>query len=246
MFFNNTLKLKFLVFFSATVGLAISQNLFAIESNTQQNVGSTSKPGSTSNTLKDIAFPLAQKTSISSGFGMRADPFTGEYQNHSGIDLPAHFGSGILAASSGRVKFTGYLPRYGNLVEIDHGQGFITRYGHADRILVNVGDLVMASQMIATVGTTGRTTGPHLHFEVSHNQTSMDPRAFLSGEGVGFLNLPTLTPIASVQRRVQYQVPQYSTYQVPKTSTASSSYTPKKYAVANDEIKPRIIYVSRR
>jgi murein DD-endopeptidase MepM/ murein hydrolase activator NlpD len=212
-------------------GLIASQNGFAIEA---------------SNTLKDVAFPLSQKSTISSGYGFRADPFTGEYQNHSGIDLPAHFGSAILAASNGRVKFTGYLPRYGNLVEIDHGQGYITRYGHADRILVNVGDTVMASQMIATVGTTGRTTGPHLHFEVSHNQTAMDPRAFLSGEGVGFLNLPTLTPAASVQRVAQYQVPRQTTYQIPKPSVSGSIYSNKKLAANSDEIKPRIIYVSNR
>ncbi len=207
---------------------------------------SIDKKTSSSGSLKDIAFPLAYKSSISSGFGMRSDPFTGDYQNHSGIDLPAQFGSSILAASHGRVSFTGYLPRYGNLVEIDHGQGYVTRYGHAERILVNVGDLVMASQIIGTVGTTGRTTGPHLHFEVSHHRAMMDPRAFLSGEGVGFLNLPTLTPLASAQRLVQYQVPQYISFSKPRSSNTESANNNKNATAASDEIKPRIIYVTRR
>ena len=237
---------QLLAFFSGSLGALLSSNVLAVENTTSQSVSASSKPTATTSTLKDIAFPLSQKSSISSGFGMRADPFTGQYQNHAGIDLPAHFGSAILAASNGRVKFTGYLPRYGNLVEIDHGQGYITRYGHADRILVNVGDTVMASQMIATVGTTGRTTGPHLHFEVSHNQNTMDPRAFLSGEGVGFLNLPTLTPVASINRPMRYQIPQYTTYHVPKSNVTPTAYANKKAVSVSDEIKPRIIYVSKR
>lgn len=239
-------NLRLLASISSTIGILFSPSLMAIEAGSQPALGSTTKPAGTVSTLKDIAFPLSQKSSISSGFGLRADPFTGEYQNHAGIDLPAHFGSAILAASNGRVKFTGYLPRYGNLVEIDHGQGYITRYGHADRILVNVGDTVMASQMIATVGTTGRTTGPHLHFEVTHNQNTMDPRAFLSGEGVGFLNLPTLTPVASINRPMRYQIPQYSTYHVPKSNITPAAYATKKTPSVSDEIKPRIIYVSKR
>ena len=237
---------KLLAFLSGSIGILLSSNLLAVESPSQPSVAASAKPVTTTNALKDIAFPLPKKSSISSGFGMRADPFTGEYQNHAGIDLPAHYGSAILAASNGRVKFTGYLPRYGNLVEIDHGQGYITRYGHADRILVNVGDTVMASQMIATVGTTGRSTGPHLHFEVSHNQNTMDPRAFLSGEGVGFLNLPTLTPVASLNRPMRYQIPQYTTYHVPKTNAVPTAYATKKAPSVSDEIKPRIIYVSKR
>ena len=243
---NSKLNYKLLAIFSGCLSAMLSQNVWAIEASPQQNVASVNKPVATTGSLKDIAFPLPQKSSISSGFGMRADPFTGQYQNHAGIDLPAHFGSAILAASNGRVKFTGYLPRYGNLVEIDHGQGYITRYGHADRILVSVGDAVMASQMIATVGTTGRTTGPHLHFEVSHNQNSMDPRAFLSGEGVGFLNLPTLTPVASINRPMRYQIPQHSTYRAPTLNAAATTYANKKLAAASDEIKPRIIYVTGR
>lgn len=237
---------KLLTFLSGSIGILLSSNLLAVENLSQQSVAASAKPGATTSTLRDIAFPLTRKSSISSGFGMRADPFTGEYQNHAGIDLPAHYGSAILAASNGRVKFTGYLPRYGNLVEIDHGQGYITRYGHAERILVNVGDTVMASQMIATVGTTGRTTGPHLHFEVSHNQNTMDPRAFLSGEGVGFLNLPTLAPVATLNRPMRYQIPQHSTYQVTKTNVVPTTYANKKTPSASDEIKPRIIYVSNR
>ena len=113
---------------------------------------------------------------ISSDYGARIGPFTGLHENHDGLDIPAQLGSPILAAGKGTVIYAAYAPGYGNLVEIDHGQGVITRYGHADRLLVKVGEMIEQSQEIATVGSTGKSTGPHLHFEVSKGGVSIDPK----------------------------------------------------------------------
>ena len=113
---------------------------------------------------------------ISSDYGARIGPFTGLHENHGGLDIPAQLGSPILAAGKGTVIYAAYAPGYGNLVEIDHGQGVITRYGHADRLLVKVGEMIEQSQEIATVGSTGKSTGPHLHFEVSKGGVSIDPK----------------------------------------------------------------------
>ena len=113
---------------------------------------------------------------ISSDYGARIGPFTGLHENHDGLDIPAQLGSPILAAGKGTVIYAAYAPGYGNLVEIDHGQGVITRYGHADRLLVQAGEMIEQSQEIATVGSTGKSTGPHLHFEVSKGGISIDPK----------------------------------------------------------------------
>jgi murein DD-endopeptidase MepM/ murein hydrolase activator NlpD len=113
---------------------------------------------------------------ISSDYGARIGPFTGLHENHDGLDIPAQLGSPILAAGKGTVIYAAYAPGYGNLVEIDHGQGVITRYGHADRLLVQAGEMIEQSQEIATVGSTGKSTGPHLHFEVSKGGVSIDPK----------------------------------------------------------------------
>jgi hypothetical protein len=113
---------------------------------------------------------------ISSDYGARIGPFTGLHENHDGLDIPAQLGSPILAAGKGTVIYAAYAPGYGNLVEIDHGQGVITRYGHADRLLVKAGEMIEQSQEIATVGSTGKSTGPHLHFEVSKGGISIDPK----------------------------------------------------------------------
>ena len=127
------------------------------------------------------AYPLTQKSAVSSPFGLRNSPFTGEHETHEGIDIPAQAGSPILATGDGKVTFAGFAPGYGNLVEIDYGQGYTTRYGHAQTLLVKTGDQVKQSEQIATVGSTGRSTGPHLHFEVSLNHTPFDPRLLLGG-----------------------------------------------------------------
>ena len=127
------------------------------------------------------AYPLTQKSAASSPFGLRNSPFTGEHESHEGMDIPAQAGDPILATGEGKVTYAGIAPGYGNLVEIDHGQGYTTRYGHAQTLFVKTGDWVKQSQQIATVGSTGRSTGPHLHFEVSFNKVPFDPRMLLGG-----------------------------------------------------------------
>jgi len=128
-----------------------------------------------------VTKPLDQKLIISSAFGTRVSPFSGEHEQHEGLDIPAQAGSPILATGNGKVTYAGYAPGYGNLVEIDHGAGYATRYGHAQTLLVKTGDTVKQSQIIATVGSTGRSTGPHLHFEVSLNKVPFDPKILLGG-----------------------------------------------------------------
>jgi len=128
------------------------------------------------------ANPLEKGTVISSPFGIRPSPFTGEHEQHVGLDIPSQAGSPILATGDGKVSYAGYAPGYGNLVEIDHGQGYSTRYGHAQTLLVNTGDPVKQSQLIATVGSTGKSTGPHLHFEASFKGVPFDPLVLLGGQ----------------------------------------------------------------
>jgi murein DD-endopeptidase MepM/ murein hydrolase activator NlpD len=119
---------------------------------------------------------------LSSRFGWRADPFGGGERMHSGIDIPGPMGSPILAADGGVVTFAGRDGGYGLMVELDHGNGLRTRYGHLSRILVGVGEQVRRQEAIAQMGSTGRSTGSHLHFEVLRNGTKVDPLAFL-GQG---------------------------------------------------------------
>ncbi|WP_109479542.1 M23 family metallopeptidase [Paraburkholderia sp. C35] len=115
-----------------------------------------------------------------SPFGNRIDPFTRRLSFHPGVDLVALTGTPILAAAGGRVIHAGPEAGYGNAVEIDHGNGLITRYGHASRVDVQEGDLVLPRQHIADVGSTGRSTGPHLHFEVLVNGAPVDPTDYLA------------------------------------------------------------------
>lgn len=116
---------------------------------------------------------------IGSTYGNRIDPFKHRVRFHSGIDFVANKGTPIRATASGRVSFAGQKPGYGNLVEIDHGNGLVTRYGHASRLFVRKGDQVSPRQHIADVGSTGRSTGPHLHFELLENGAPVDPAAYL-------------------------------------------------------------------
>lgn len=180
--------------------------------------------------------PLINKPTISSDFGMRLDPFSGLWQEHRGIDLMAKFGAPILATNSGRISFAGFLPRYGNMVEIDHGDGFVTRYGHAEKVLVKTGDFVQASQTIAHVGSSGKATGPHLHFEVIQHNALINPRNFLGETFHAHADYPS--PSAHNERaiRTQYTIP--------------AQFTQNKYArnieSSTNEIKPRIIYLTKK
>lgn len=116
---------------------------------------------------------------ISSYFGERMDPFNGEDAFHKGVDFASDAGTDVLAVASGIVTWAGPREGYGNLVEVNHGNGFITRYAHAARTLVTVGDEVERGQALAMVGSTGRSTGPHLHFEVLKDGRQIDPMVFV-------------------------------------------------------------------
>ena len=117
---------------------------------------------------------------LGSSFGWRIDPFTGRSALHTGLDFQAEPGTPIVAASGGVVVTQELHPAYGQMVEVDHGNGLITRYAHASRVYVRQGDLVKRGQKIADVGTTGRSTGPHLHFEVLVQGVPQDPHKFLA------------------------------------------------------------------
>lgn len=116
---------------------------------------------------------------ITSGFGYRADPFSGRAAFHAGVDFKGPIGAPVHAAAQGRVAFAGRKQGYGNVVEIDHGNGLMTRYAHLSRITVAPGQAVSASDTIGAIGNTGRSTGPHLHFEVRHGDRAINPRPFL-------------------------------------------------------------------
>ncbi len=116
-----------------------------------------------------------------SGVGFRSDPFTGRVALRTGLDFAADIGTRINAAAGGVVLPLEAHPQYGNLIEIDHGRGLLTRYANVWQVVVKVGDIVKRGQAIAEVGTTGRSTGPHLHFEVTVEGVHQDPAKFLAG-----------------------------------------------------------------
>ncbi len=135
--------------------------------------------------LTDMAYPnrvpvFGAMPHISSGFGVRRDPFTGRLARHMGLDIPAQQGAAILASGGGRVVSAGFRGPYGNAVVIDHGNGLQTLYGHCSKLFVHTGDLVMPRQKIAAVGSTGRSTGPHLHFEVIRDGQRVEPGRILA------------------------------------------------------------------
>jgi murein DD-endopeptidase MepM/ murein hydrolase activator NlpD len=117
---------------------------------------------------------------ISSGFGYRTDPFNGKRTFHRGLDFVSPAGSDVLAVAAGVVTFSGKLANYGNMVEIDHGNGLVTRYGHNKENLVAVGDAVKKGEVIALVGSTGRSTAPHVHLEVFENGRPANPRRYVN------------------------------------------------------------------
>lgn len=135
--------------------------------------------------LGAMAFPnrmpvAGSRVPVSSQFGTRHDPFTGRLARHTGLDIPAGYGTPILASGGGRVVFSGRRGAYGQTVVIDHGDGLATLYGHASKLLVKAGDVVLPQQKIALVGSTGRSTGPHLHFEVIRKGHRVEPRQYLA------------------------------------------------------------------
>ena len=121
----------------------------------------------------------ADSGEITSGFGYRADPFTGGGAFHPGLDFRGAFGAPIHAAADGTVSFVGQIRGYGNVVEVSHGNGLLTRYAHMSKTMAKVGQKVAAGDVIGAIGSTGRSTGPHLHFEVRINGSVVNPRPFL-------------------------------------------------------------------
>ncbi len=117
---------------------------------------------------------------ISSKYGVRHDPFTGKKTFHDGVDIASRQGTSVKAVGSGVVIFSGTKSGYGKLVKVQHGSGFVTIYGHNHELKVQLGDYVSKGQQIATVGSTGRSTGPHLHFEVQLNGKTVNPIKYLS------------------------------------------------------------------
>lgn len=131
------------------------------------------------NSLLPSGFPVATGY-IGSGFGERTDPINGFGEYHTGIDFDAPAGTDITAVADGVVSFTGERPGYGNVVELDHGNGYMTRYAHNSKNLAVVGRRVHAGDVIAKVGSTGRATGPHCHFEVWLNGRAVNPRTYVN------------------------------------------------------------------
>lgn len=117
---------------------------------------------------------------LSSYYGMRADPFTGEPAMHEGLDFAGKEGSDVVATAAGIVTWAGDRYGYGQLIEIEHGDGLVTRYGHNQALSVSVGDVVTQGQVIAQMGNTGRSTGAHVHYEVIRNGRQVDPLPFVT------------------------------------------------------------------
>lgn len=142
--------------------------------------------------IKKLMLPTQQPVVdgiLGSPFGWRIDPVNGQSALHTGLDFPASSGTPILAAAGGVVVAQEVHPSYGNMVEIAHGNDLVTRYAHASKVLIKKGDLIKRGQKIAEVGSTGRSTGPHLHFEVLVQGVLQDPQKFLmAGQ-----NLPITT-----------------------------------------------------
>jgi hypothetical protein len=116
---------------------------------------------------------------ISSYFGQRQDPFTGHQAFHKGLDFASKAGSDVVAVAAGIVTFAGQRAGYGSLVEVSHGNGYVTRYGHNEKTLVQVGQTVNRGETLALMGSTGRSTGPHVHFEVLRNGRQVNPLSFI-------------------------------------------------------------------
>lgn len=120
---------------------------------------------------------------LSSEFGVRTDPFTGQLAYHNGVDFAGKQGSDVIAVAAGTVVRAGSYKGYGQLVEIDHGNGYVTRYGHNSEVHVQVGQRVGKGQRLAAMGSSGRSTGPHVHFEVLYGGRYMDPMRFIANAG---------------------------------------------------------------
>lgn len=133
--------------------------------------------------LQSQTFPkgnFMQNSWLSSPFGWRTDPISGKKEFHRGVDLVAKVGTNIVSVADGIVTWAGRHPEYGNMLEINHGNNYITRYAHNKKNLVTVGEKILKNQIIAIIGSTGRSTGLHVHFEVLYNGKNLDPKKFIT------------------------------------------------------------------
>ena len=161
------------------------RELDKLEADAQALTSSIRNSGSSSSSSKYnggiMAWPVPSCHTVSSGYGGRIHPTTGKYKFHGGLDIPGSYGSAIVAANSGKVSWAGYRgDSYGNYVIIDHGGGVSTLYGHSSKVLVSTGQSVSRGQRIANVGSTGRSTGPHCHFEVRINGSRVNPNPYVN------------------------------------------------------------------
>ena len=130
----------------------------------------------------EFLWPIPGYTTITSPFGNRFHPILHYYRNHNGIDIGATTGAPIVASNPGTVITASYVGSYGNVVMIDHGGGVVTNYAHGSEILVEVGQVVERGEIIMKAGSTGLSTGPHLHFEIKINGTFVNPLPYVTGE----------------------------------------------------------------
>lgn len=161
------------------------RELDKLEADAQALTSSIRNSGSSSSSSKYnggiMAWPVPSCHTVSSGYGGRIHPTTGKYKFHGGLDIPGSYGSAIVAANSGKVIWAGNRgDSYGNYVIIDHGGGVSTLYGHSSKVLVRKGQRVSRGQRIANVGSTGRSTGPHCHFEVRINGSRVNPNPYVN------------------------------------------------------------------
>lgn len=143
--------------------------------------GSSGGGGGSANASGSFLWPVASYVYVSSRFGLRIHPITGEQKTHTGMDIASNQGTAVYASDGGSVTLAGWNGGYGNCIMIDHGNGYVTLYGHLSSISVSVGQTVSQGDTIGAVGSTGNSTGPHLHFEVLQNGTRIDPEQFFSG-----------------------------------------------------------------
>jgi murein DD-endopeptidase MepM/ murein hydrolase activator NlpD len=161
---------------------ALPEQLAKLETDISQSADQLNRFASYFNKQKHPQYfaksPPIEKGWLSSDYGIRRDPFSGRHAMHTGLDFAGKAGTNILAVADGTITFSGQRGGYGNVIEITHPQGLVTRYAHCKKLIAKVGDKVKAEQIIATMGSTGRSTGPHVHFEVLKNNKQVNPKQF--------------------------------------------------------------------
>lgn len=171
---------------------------------------------------------------VGSGFGFRIDPINGRAALHTGLDFPSDVGTPILAAAGGMVVVSEKHAAYGNMIEIDHGNQLITRYAHTSKLLVKVGQMVKRGQKIAEVGTTGRSTGPHLHFEVLLAGVQQNPTRFLSGK----VTSPTMVADGTLARARARVSKRRSAADKPSIARSASSLSSPEASISGGGATP--------